>query len=745
VRPSLAERVQDFSRGTALVLVVLGVVVLFGWVFDIEILHRTHSTHRTIKPNTALLFVLLGLSMLRVRGGRDRFGCLLGCVVAAVGAATLAEYIAHVDLAIDAALVGGRRDLSAAMRMSAFTASGFVLLGTASALLNANRWLHVAHGAAYVVLAGTFLALCSLMYGVDAILGTVSAYTVAGGLLASVTVFASRPDIGLVAIFVSDTAGGALLRRLVPAIAVFPVVFAHFGLQAESGGLYDTAFGDAVLVTATVAILFFATAAIARTLHRSELARNQVEDRLLARERELAESESKYRDLYENAADMLASVRIEGSIVVDCNQTLLDALLRSREEVIGRIVFELYAPVCADKVRSAHSEHVRSGAVADVELALRRSDGTTLKVTLSASAVRDEHGRVVASRAVWHDISRRRALEELRERDRFFALSVDLVCISNSEGYFLQLSPSFCTTLGLTMQELLGCPYLEFVHPADRDATRAVAQRVASGEHIVQFTNRFRCRDGSYRWLQWRARPDQDGLIYSIARDITDDRQAADELRRSEESLRASLREREVLLQEVHHRVKNNLQIVSSLIGMQVRQISLQEGRDALLECQRRIQTIALIHEKLYQSDDYARVPFSDYASGLVANIFEAASDRSQPIGLEVGTDSISLPVDRAIPCGLILNELVANALKHAFRGRDRGCVRVQLRREEAEVMLAVSDDGVGLPPDFDVHRAPTLGLQLVTALVEQLRGRLEIERRAGTTFRVRFQGGVAR
>jgi PAS domain S-box-containing protein len=323
-------------------------------------------------------------------------------------------------------------------------------------------------------------------------------------------------------------------------------------------------------------------------------------------------------------------------------------------------------------------------------------------------------------------------------------LSVDLVCISTAAGYFLQLSPSFCTTLGFTMQELLSCPYIEFVHHADREATLEVAHRVQSGEHLVRFTNRFRCRDGSYRWLQWRSRPDADGVVYSIARDITDDMQAADELRRSEESLRASLQEREVLPQEVHHRVKNNLQIVSSLIGMQLRQIGGQDGREALLECQSRIQTIALIHEKLYQSDDYSRVPFSDYASGLVANIFEAATGRCQPIDLEVDTDRISLPVDRAIPCGLILNELVSNALKHAFQGRDGGRVRVELRRDNSDVTLAVCDDGVGLAPDFDVHRAPTLGLQLVTALVEQLRGRLEIERRAGTTFRVRFQGEVA-
>jgi two-component sensor histidine kinase len=278
------------------------------------------------------------------------------------------------------------------------------------------------------------------------------------------------------------------------------------------------------------------------------------------------------------------------------------------------------------------------------------------------------------------------------------------------------------------------------VHPDDQAATLAEAERIAQGAPTLRFTNRYRRCDGSYRWLEWRAQPDGGGLIYAIARDITEDIRAAEEVRRSEESLRASLREREALLQEVHHRVKNNLQVISSLIRMQTRELDNVAAVTALQECQSRIGSIALIHEKLYQTDDFARVPFSEYAAGLLANIFEAAAASERNLSLDIDTDPVSLPVDKAIPCGLILNELVSNSLEHAFRGVDRGTVRVELRHTaDGFIVLSVTDDGVGVPADFDPRTGSTLGVQLISTLVEQLRGHLVIERAGGTTFRVRF------
>jgi two-component sensor histidine kinase len=202
--------------------------------------------------------------------------------------------------------------------------------------------------------------------------------------------------------------------------------------------------------------------------------------------------------------------------------------------------------------------------------------------------------------------------------------------------------------------------------------------------------------------------------------------------------LAATLEERGVLLQEVQHRVKNNLQVISSLINMQLRALGGGAGREALGACQARVQAMALIHEKLYQSHDYARVPFSEYARSLAANVFHATGVSPEGVSLELAIEDVALAVDKAIPCGLILNELITNALKHAFRDGRSGTIRVELAPVAGGgVRLVVSDDGAGLPPGSDLHASPSLGLQLVRMLANQLDAGLEVESTRGTCFRL--------
>lgn len=205
------------------------------------------------------------------------------------------------------------------------------------------------------------------------------------------------------------------------------------------------------------------------------------------------------------------------------------------------------------------------------------------------------------------------------------------------------------------------------------------------------------------------------------------------------EQLSAMLKERDVLLQEIHHRVKNNLQVISSLINMQVRRLSDGPNRDALSDCQTRVQAIALIHETLYQSRDYAQIPFSEYAKSLSNVVFHAGAQPSS-VTLELDIAEVSLAVDRAIPCGLILNELISNALKHAFPEGRPGTVRVELSSLAAgRLTLAIEDDGVGIPTDLDVSRSGRLGLQLVRTLAGQLDAELFVQRARGTRFELSF------
>jgi two-component sensor histidine kinase len=225
--------------------------------------------------------------------------------------------------------------------------------------------------------------------------------------------------------------------------------------------------------------------------------------------------------------------------------------------------------------------------------------------------------------------------------------------------------------------------------------------------------------------------------------------------------LSAMLREREVLLREVHHRVKNNLQVISSLINLQRSRLRAQgdiqagalahEPRDeALRQCQARVLTIARVHELLYRADDASRIPLAAYVESLVVGIDEIAA-LAPRVSIETDIDDVMLSVESGGPCGLILNELITNALKHGFVGERAGSIRVSARHARpaesrsrmeppaSTLTLEVSDDGVGLPASFDANQSASLGLTITRRLASQLKGQLEIERGERTTFRVTF------
>lgn len=208
-------------------------------------------------------------------------------------------------------------------------------------------------------------------------------------------------------------------------------------------------------------------------------------------------------------------------------------------------------------------------------------------------------------------------------------------------------------------------------------------------------------------------------------------------------ALTTTLEEREVLLQEVHHRVKNNLSVIASLMEMQARLLPAGAGREALQECEGRVHAIALIHEKLYQSKNYAHVPFPDYIRGLVGDIFEATGTSPSNVSFTFAVEDVALTVEKAIPCALILNELITNALKHAFPGGRRGTIRIELAQAgDARLRLAITDDGVGLPNGLNIPEAKSLGLRLVTTLARQLDARLTVTGTAGACFELAFPEG---
>jgi PAS domain S-box-containing protein len=212
-----------------------------------------------------------------------------------------------------------------------------------------------------------------------------------------------------------------------------------------------------------------------------------------------------------------------------------------------------------------------------------------------------------------------------------------------------------------------------------------------------------------------------------------------------EEELKASLREKEALLQEIHHRVKNNLQVICSLLNLQSRSIEDQDTLQMFKESQDRVRSMALIHEKLYRSEDMARVDFGDYLRNLTSHLVRSYRDGSNRVRLTISADGIPLTIEKAVPCGLITNELISNALKHAFPDGRAGEIHVDFRAEgDQRLTLSVADNGVGLPADMDFNAAETLGLQLIRVLTSQLGGTAELQSSpdSGTKASITFATG---
>jgi two-component sensor histidine kinase len=238
-------------------------------------------------------------------------------------------------------------------------------------------------------------------------------------------------------------------------------------------------------------------------------------------------------------------------------------------------------------------------------------------------------------------------------------------------------------------------------------------------------------KDG--RWLHMTAFPllDTEGEVIGAVETLQDITQEVE----YQEKIENSLEEKEILLKEIHHRVKNNLQIISSLISLQSNRVDDEETLHLFQKTRNRIQSMALVHEKLYQSGDFTRINLAEYIQDLVFNILSSYGSFSHRITLEMDCEPVWMNINTAIPCALIINELVTNSVKHAFPHDKTGKIIIELHQEEDQIIITCTDTGVGLPHDINLRETSTLGLKLVQALTEQLKGKIKILSGEGTSF----------
>lgn len=247
-------------------------------------------------------------------------------------------------------------------------------------------------------------------------------------------------------------------------------------------------------------------------------------------------------------------------------------------------------------------------------------------------------------------------------------------------------------------------------------------------------------KDGRKTWIETIKTPiydDRGGVIGTtgIARDIT-------ERKKAQEQIEKSLKEKEVLLREVYHRVKNNMQIITSLLNLQSRYARDGEDREMFRESHNRIKSMALVHERLYRSKDLSTIDFKEYINDIAKGLFQSYGANRGKIAMVMDINQISLDINTAIPCGLIINELLTNSLKHAFPEGKEGEIKISVHSmNENTIELVVADNGIGISEDVDFRSTKSLGLQLVTLLAEnQLHGAVNLDRSKGTEFTITFK-----
>ena len=340
------------------------------------------------------------------------------------------------------------------------------------------------------------------------------------------------------------------------------------------------------------------------------------------------------------------------------------------------------------------------------------------------------------------EANHRRTEEALRDSEEkyygLFDYSTEFIYILDSKGTFVEVNRAAEALTGYSKSELIGMNFKDYIPPEyHKRVFNAFHNIFTTGKQLQDFPLEVIVKDGTKKYFETNLGPLRKGEqiigFHGCSRDITKRKLA-------EEKIKASLEEKEVMLREIHHRVKNNMQIMSSLLRLQSGKIKDKKTLEIFKTSQSRIRSMAFIHESLYKSEDLARIDFSDYTSRVTTHLFSLYGARTAPINYKVEVKDVFLDINTAIPCGLIINELVTNSLKHAFPDDRRGEILVKMRADKrGKHTLIVKDTGIGFPERLDFRETETLGMQLVTDLVIQIEGSIKLNREGGTTFTIVF------
>lgn len=489
----------------------------------------------------------------------------------------------------------------------------------------------------------------------------------------------------------------------------------------------------------------------------------------------LKESEEKYHNLFEHSNDAIFVHDLDGKIV-DVNQKALELLGYTKSQILSLKLSGLHPDYALCKSQLAFETIAQTGSV-NFEIDFRKKDGSIFPASVSSSLF--EAGGKKLIQGMVCDITRQRKAEQIQTvlfnitqatssaeslRELLLIIQQQLGTLINTTNFYVALYDK--------QSDLYSFPFV--VDEFEQDDTFSQQELKKSLTDYVRRTGRAILADGKvHNKLMaegevelvgasskvWMGAPlkTQEGVIgVVVVQSYSDDSIYSErdmELlsyisehiamaiirKRAEEKIKASLKEKDVLLKEIHHRVKNNMQILSSMIRLQSSDVKDEKVRRIFEVSQNRIRSIALIHETLYQSEDLSQIGFSNYIRRLTTHLLSIYRPKGSSLKLKLDLPEVLLDINRAIPCGLIINELVSNAMKHAFPLDKGGEIYVRFVESDGAFTLVVKDNGDGFPDGLDFRTTDSLGLQIVSDLVQQLEGDICLEKEGGTAFIISF------
>ena len=373
---------------------------------------------------------------------------------------------------------------------------------------------------------------------------------------------------------------------------------------------------------------------------------------------------------------------------------------------------------------------------------IKKADGQKRFITVRYWINKDNQGNTVKVLGVNQDITERKNVEiALKESEKKYRDLAELlpqpVFESDLNGNITFINRIGLPIFGYNQEDLdNGMNLFQVISSEDRDRAIVNNQRILNGEKLTSGEYTAVKKDGTKLPIMVHSNPIiHENTITGLRGVVVD----ITELKNAENKIKASLNDKEILLKEVHHRVKNNMQIISSLLNLQIQHVNDEEAINVLKESQNRVKSMAMIHEKLYLSNDLTQINFVDYIDSLVSNLFYSYNIKNTKIKPLLEIDDISLNMETAIPCGLIISELTSNALKYAFPNGKQGELLISLKSEDNLYKLTVSDNGIGLPAELEFDNVKTLGLKLVHILTGQIDGEIKVNRESGTEFIITF------